>query len=563
MSVIRRVFYYLLTFIALVVFANGVGQLLALLFDVTVRVPAVTFGRQAFNASNQLSLGLAMMVIAGPLWFFSWRSIQKRVAGNNEEVGSAIRKFFLNFILLVSAFTGLTSLSSFLRWLLEGVKTAYFPSGSLAICIVSAVIWVYHWRVSEKEGHPSPAADTLKRWYVYILSAAGLVWLAENIVQVIGSAILLLPIWGNSITQSDFWNYSTQSGVSWIILGSITWYFHWFRVAKGDVESVLRQVYYYVVAISGGVIAALSALTVTFYLALRWAFGDISVSAGEHFRFLSWTIPTLLVGLAVWGYHRTLAQEEQSSAVERKQSAQRIHMYLMSFISLGTMVAGLIILFSILLGLIIESRSVVISAGPGGWRNALSLTLALLLVGAPLWGYFWGKALKLAQGGGIVEWRATSRRIYIYAIAGISAATLIADLVNIIYQLIGGLLTGDMGIQVLRNMSWSLETLIVAAPIIWYHWRIIRIEQRRGAEAVSLKRVTLVANDQTGELTKKISSRLGHKIRVLYPEGQKELVLFSEEEIDRVISNVREAPTPNVLIVVLGNEMTVIPYEEK
>jgi hypothetical protein len=563
MSVIRRVFYYLLTFIALVVFANGVGQLLALLFDVAVRVPATPSGRQAFNPSNQFSLGLAMTVIAGPLWFFFWRTVQKRVAGNNEEIGSAIRKFFLNLILLVSAFTGLTNLSGFLRWLFEGVQTAYFPSGSLAIFIVSAIIWVYHWRVSEKEGHPSPDAKTLKRWYVYILSAAGLVWLAVNLVQVIGAAILLLPFWGNSIARSDFWNYSTQLGVSWIILGSITWYFHWFHVAKGDIESVLRQVYYYVVAISGGVIAALSALTVTFYQTLKWAFGAVNISAGEHFRFLSWTIPTLLVGLAIWGYHRALAQEEQSSAVERKQSAQRIHMYLMSFISLGTMAAGLIILLSILLGLIIESAGAVISVGPGGWRNALSLSLALLIVGTPLWIYFWGKALKLAQSGGIIEWRATSRRIYLYAIAGISAATLIADFVNIIYQLINGALSANMGIQVLRNISWSLETLVVAVSVLWYHWRIIRVEQLHGAEAISKKRVTLIANDRTGKLTEKISEKLGLKIRVLFPEVQEELVAFSEEELEQTIKSVRDASAPNVLIIVLGNKITVIPYEEK
>lgn len=562
MSVIRRVFYYLLTFIALAVFANGIGQLLALLFDVTIRTSSIQIGRQGFS-NTQLSLGLAMTVIAGPLWFLFWRTIQKRVAGNDEEIGSAIRKFFLNLVILIAAFSGLAGASGFLRWLLEGAKTSYFPSGSLTIFIVSAVVWLYHWRVSEKEGHPSPAAKTLRRWYVYILSASGLVWLAENLIQVIGAAILLLPFWDNSIAHSEFWNYTTQSGISWIILGSITWYFHWFRAAKGDIESVLRQVYYYVVAISGGVTAALSALTVSLYLILKWAFGAVNVSAGEHFRFLSWTIPTLLVGLAVWGYHHVLAQEEQSSTVEGKQSAQRIHRYLMSFISLGTMVAGLIILFSILLGLIIESGGITAAAGPGGWRNALSLCLALLIVGTPLWMYFWGKTLKLVQAGGTVEWRATSRRIYLYVVVGISAATLIADLVNIIYQLINGLLRAEMGMQVLRNINWSLETIVVAVPVIWYHWRFIRSEQRRGAEAVSTKRVTLVTNDRSGELTAKIVGKLGHKIRVLYSESQGEIASSSDEQIEQAVNNIRESPIPNILIVVLGNKISIIPYQEK
>ncbi len=440
-----------------------------------------------------------------------------------------------------------------------------FPSGGLAMFIVSLIIWVYHWRVSKGEGHPSPEAQTLRRWYVYVLSAAGLIWLAENIVRVVGAAILVLPFWGNTVARSNFWNFSTQSGISWIILGAFVWYFHWFRVAKDDIESVLRQVYYYVVAITGGVITALVALTTTLYMILKWAFGAVDISLGQHFQMLSWTIPTLLVGLAIWGYHRELAQEEQSSVVERKQSAQRTHRYLMSFIGLGTMVAGLIILFAILLGLIIESGGITAAAGPGGWRNALSLSLALLIVGTPLWIYFWGKTLKLAEVGGIVEWRATSRRIYLYAIVAIAIGTLIADLVNIVYQLINGLLQQEMGLQVLRDISWSLESFVVAVPVLWYHWRIIRSEQRRGAEgAPAHKRVTLISNDRTGQIATKIVEKLGYKIRVLYLSVQEEPVpVFSDEEIDQAVTALRDALTSNVLIVASGNKMTVLPYQEK
>jgi hypothetical protein len=99
--------------------------------------------------------------------------------------------------------------------------------------------------------------------------------------------------------------------------------------------------------------------------------------------------------------------------------------------------------------------------------------------------------------------------------------------------------------------------------VLWYHWRIIRVEQLHGAEAISKKRVTLIANDRTGKLTEKISEKLGLKIRVLFPEVQEELVAFSEEELEQTIKSVRDASAPNVLIIVLGNKITVIPYEEK
>jgi hypothetical protein len=194
------------------------------------------------------------------------------------------------------------------------------------------------------------------------------------------------------------------------------------------------------------------------------------------------------------------------------------------------------------------------------------LSLALLIVGAPLWIYFWGRVLKLAQASGMVEWRATSRRIYLYAIVAISIGTLIADLVNIVYQLINGILQPEMGIQVLRNISWSVETLIVAIPVLWYHWRIIRSEQTRGAEAVPAhKKVTLMSNDRTGQLTAKLVEKLGYKMRVLYLQAPAEsaTVQLPDEEIDQAVTQVRDAPTTSVLIVITGGKLSVLPYQEK
>ena len=181
MSTTRQVWFYIVTLITLVIFAVGVGQLLTLIFDVTIKGSYLTqVGVTNFD-KQQLSLGLAMTVIGGPLWFFFWRSIQRRVKGNQEEIGSIIRKLFLNFILIATAITGIIASSNFLKWLMSGVPTVEFSSNVLAFMIVGGIIWFYHWRISEREGHPSPEAKTFRRWYVYILSGFGLVWLSVGV----------------------------------------------------------------------------------------------------------------------------------------------------------------------------------------------------------------------------------------------------------------------------------------------------------------------------------------------------------------------------------------------
>ncbi|MDO8716756.1 MAG: DUF5671 domain-containing protein [Dehalococcoidales bacterium] len=563
MSTARRVYFYLVTAITLGIFAAGVGNLLSLVFDVIIKGPAQV-GGISFN-QQQFSLGLAMTIIGGPLWFMFWRAIQNRVTGNQEEIGAGMRKFYLNLILLVTAITGLNSLAGFLIWLIAGVPQEAFSSGGLAAFIVAGIVWYYHWRVSETEGHPSPAAKTLRRWYVYYLSAFGLVWLAAGPVLLINSAVVSLPVVG-TIVRGQFWNGTSQMSVVWIVLGGLTWYFHWTRMARDDFDSVLRQVYFYLLAIFGAAIAALVALTVTIYQIFIWIFGGVTTSAGQHFQFLGWAIPTILVGVGIWAYHRSLAQEEASQTNERWLSPQRIHFYLMSFLGLGTLVSGLVAIFGLFLGFIISGAGTQIAEAPGWWRGQLSLSLALLLVGTLMWLYYWSRILQRAVTGGLAESRSRSRRIYLYVIVGASIVALAASLVNIVYQLLNTVLQSTSGLDLLRYSKWSLQALIVAVPLLWYHWQITRADQKSGAEAAAVhKNVTFLAGAQMEAVISRLEDKLGYKIRVLHkvePEGA-QIPVLSDEELAVLAGEIQSAPSTKVLLVTIGGRILVMPYLEK
>jgi ABC-type multidrug transport system fused ATPase/permease subunit len=233
----------------------------------------------------------------------------------------------------------------------------------------------------------------------------------------------------------------------------------------------------------------------------------------------------------------------------------------MSFLGLGTLITGLSILFGILL-----DTGTSLTASVGWWRNQLALSLALLLVGLPLWLYYWNGILKRVQSGGITEWRALSRRIYLYVIIGASIIMLAGDLVNIVYQLLSGIMQGNFGTNFLHSSKWSLQTLIVAVLLLWYHWQILRADQRRGAEAVVVRKsVTLLADDRTGELAARLENKLGFKIRTLYQVGQTGggLIILPEEEIDRLVNEILSVPSNKVMLVVLSGKVTVLPYQDK
>lgn len=561
MSTAKRVYLYWVYFIALGMFSAGVGMLLRLCFDLITQYPAIQIGAQAF-ARETLSLGLAMLVIGGVLWFLFWRAIQRNVSGDPVEIGSAIRKLFMNLILATSALVVLYTAAGFLKWLVAGASLDQFPSGELATLVVNGVIWYYHWRLTEKEGQPSPAAKTLRRWYVYLLSGWGLIALSVSVGVLVNNAVMHLPVWGDALVSERFWDSSVQGNLVWILLGGAAWGFHWFRMARGDFDSALRQVYLYLIAISGGAIAGLVALTTSLFKVFRFALGNLSPPTDTYFQFLGWAAPTMLVAAAVWVYHHRVTQEEAVHARQRL-SARRVHSYLMSFIGLGTLIAGLIMLVGILLDLPLRAGSMVVT--PGWWQDQLSVCLALLVVATPIWLYYWKSVLQMAAKG-VAERRARSRRIFLYIVVGAAIVTLAADLINIVYQLLDGLLQGAFGLEVFRHSKWSLQTLVVAIPVLMYHWRILRQDQRLGAEvAAARKTVTVLISDKAAELASRIEKKLGYKVHTLQYLGQKpkRSPALSDKEISRLVADIKAAPGTKVMLIAAKGKIVVLPYQEK
>jgi hypothetical protein len=562
MSNVRRVYFYLVTIITLGILAGGTGVLLSLVFDITISRSAV--GQANFN-QQQLSLGLAMLVIGGPLWFFFWRNIQKTVKGNSAETGAALRKFFLNFILVVTSLTAIFAAQTFLKALLSGNLQSGGTASSLATLIVSAVVWFYHWKISEGEGQPSSAAKTLRRWYIYIVSGWGLILLSLGLVQMVDSSIRYLPFWGNSLINGSLWSGAFQDNIVSGILGGSLWAFHWLYMSRGDVDSTLRQVYIYLLAISVSSVAGLTALVIAIYRTLAWAMGTSGNTSNGYFQFLGWVIPTLVVTAAVWFYHQSVAKEESAQVHERRLSSKRIHLYIMSFIGLGALTSGLIILLGTILDLIINGINPAIAMQTGWWQKQLSLCLGLLIVAVPLWIYYWNQVIKLSNTGGITEWRAKSRRIYLYVIIGAAIITLAADMVNIVFQFLSGILAGNFGLGVLQKSKWSIQSLLVAAPILIYHWQIARQDQRRGAESTGgQKGVTVLIDSSSRDLIGRLEKRLGTKIRVLETTlPSKGPTQFTDEEIDQVTLEIGSSPTPQVMLVVYEGKVLVLPYQPK
>jgi hypothetical protein len=262
----RRLFLYWLAFISLMLAASGltmlVGSALEQLFE-------TSFGRG--GSSDQAAFGLAATIVGFPIWLLLMRAGSKSLATYPGEAGSLGRKFYAYSVLLVSATVVAYTATQTLTGLFEFDDLG---ASDFAAPLVWAAVWYYHWRTEAIEGQPSLVAVALRKVYVYITAAYGLIMLAA------GAAFLLHGMLDSAYTGlfridllidtkfSDFWNNEVRIATALAIVGGAWWWFHWHRAASGDRTSEIRLAAVYVLGIFGGLVVTVSGISIAVFTTL-------------------------------------------------------------------------------------------------------------------------------------------------------------------------------------------------------------------------------------------------------------------------------------------------------
>jgi hypothetical protein len=458
---VRRIYYYGLSFVALMLAANGIVLLVSNLVDLASGEKVISGGE------FELALGLALTLVGTPVWLLFWNLARRSVREFPVETRSLARKGYIYLVLVVSLVMAVIGFTSFLTWLLE---LSSFEANPIASSIVWGALFLFHWRIESLEGQTSELVRSVRRLYVYLASLLGLAMLT------IGVGIILHHLLREAydalfVTTSDVWRDSAlwndimRTGIAMAIVGGPVWWWHWLRVSRGDTESVLRQVYLHLFAILGGAITVVVALSVLVFRLLEWGIGGPELpGAATHFEFLSGTIAALVTGGGLWGYHWSIARSEARITVGRLLAAQRVYRHVMAALGLATLAVGLVFLFSLFLDLVVpQGRDEFI--GTDWWRGSLALTITLLMVGTPLWGYYWLGAQREVLERASEERTALSRRVFIYATFGISILATLGSLSFVLYSLFQGMLEGSISLEIFRDVKWGIGVLLTAGTI--------------------------------------------------------------------------------------------------
>lgn len=567
---LKRLYFYGLSFIALGVVTPGLILLIDFLLDSLFGPSNLSRGQ------NQLALGLALTIVGTPIWFWHWRLALNSVQRLPAEARAFSRQIYIYLVLGISAALFAFGLVALLRWVLGSGE---FNGFNIAFPLVWAGIWGYHWHLQNLDVGRTEDGATVRRLYVYITSLYSLVMLLVGVGIVIWRPLkeayatlfttqLLLS--GGGDFWGSLWTDTTRTGVAILAVGGLLWWWHWHRAAKDDTNSDLRQVYLYLFAILGGAATVVTTLSMLLFDVLQWFIGEPGASgASTHFRSLPGMIATLVPAAALWGYHWTLVRQESLLTTRGWQAARRVYRYLVAAVGLVTLSVGLVMVFLVAMGLLLPQAGTQL-LDAGWWRNPLILGVTLLVVGIPIWGYYWFGVQREVANGPAVERSAQSRRVFIYGVFGIATLLVLGNLSALLFMFLRDLLEAELSLQLLQDARWSIGTLLMAGAVSVYHWLVLQEDRREmpakeetpAQPAPTAKDLIAVAADSAQGLIRGLESQLGVPIRVWRRLDGGDAPRLTSEELEAIREEIVNAPGNRLLLIVGASGVEVLPYRE-
>ena len=577
-TTIGRLYFYAVAFISLVVAVYGGGSLLATLGKLVLETGSPAASDIVFWRTV-LSTYIPMLALGGFVWGVHWYAARRRVARFTEEQQSPLRKLYLNALLGVAAVVALFNAARLVYHLLSAVTGESLPAFgegrgraqdiyNAGIWLLAyGLVWYYHRQADHAEGQQTAAARTLRRWHLYIVSFLSLGTLGLGLFY--NLALLLTYLVEGTSTLLAGRGLGAVLG-NWsltlapMLAGAAWWTYHWRYAAKGDVTSTLRQLYLYawvfigVAGVAGGAGAIL-------YQVLRVAFGYRAVSLSIQLSFLEYAVPLLVLGGAVWLYHRAVIHEESGATEGALASVRRRYNYLVAGLGLLALAVGVANVLRVFLEILFQ-RGVEIGFTPDWWRDQLSTFLAMTVVGVVVWLPHWQSMQRQAVRDE-AEPNALSRRLLLYLI-------LFAAVITILFNgafFLNGLLRLALGEPAsggfLSRVFTNLGNVLVVGTFLLYYWQVLQRDRSAAATVAAaspVKTLTALAPEQMANSVRRLEQALGTRITVLTTvpagDGDQPAGDLVPIDVETVAERVKNAPGEKALLVFTPSGVEIHPY---
>lgn len=518
-------FVYIAMYVALLTFAIGLSGVIGGIIDRPAAGRAITAGE------------LSSTVIGLPVFIALARTTLRRLRSNDAERGGTGWSLYINIALLTTL--AVTLIAGY--WLMFQVVDGERVGIELGLVIVWAPLWFLHWRVWNEVG------DTRRpELYWFLAATVGIAMLTSAAVWIIAMAVerIVDELGSGSAAIRD--TNDLEGTVILLLLGAVTWWWHWLRTGRlVEESSPSRVAYLLIVGVFGGLAMMYVGAVGSLVHVLIWLFGDPdSNSARRFFEDVFALGPSALVGAAVWWYHRAeLGPRRDADRTE----IDRLYSYLVAGVAALVTTGALITLGVVVLTLLTPATAVSSDASSS---NIVLSAIALALFGAPTWYVSWRDAQ--AQ---VAEYEAEAssrtRRLYLLAMLAIAGSVAFAAGIATLSAVLGAV-TGERSGSLVGNLRIPLASLVGAGALGWYHLRLYLAERSR-FERTQIREVTLVVPSGVDigpveELVGVAVSRID-----MAPDG------LDDVDIAAVVAAVESSDARKLMAIVREGDVELIP----
>lgn len=520
---VKRVLVFGSLYAALHVAAWGTAGLLALLSDDVV------------NRGERAAEPLAMTIVAVPIVFFLARWVWQGIDDRRQR--DAAFGLYVNVTTLTALIVVMVTAINFGEWL---VAAGDYSASMIGALIVWFPIWAVHWWLGRRY------RAEVSNGHVYLGSLGILATLTTYAALLIDDAFGRLLDAGTTTSVRTAAGSDVEAWIVGLVVSGAAFGVYWFATGLRENRDALWHAYVVLVGILGGLIAAVTGAGIAAYGVLQWLLGDPeSTSAVRHFDDFIPALTVLLVGGAVWLYHRTVLGPVRGPRTE----VQRVYDYVVAGVGLITAIVGATILLIALQEAVFPPEDSMASS-----VNALLGAITTLAVGVPLWLQSWRRAGRFRAHEDGAEIESPTRRSYLFGIVGFGGAAAAISLLILLIVVFDAVL-GEGGDRLREAIQIPVGILVTVGAAATYHLMVLRADQRAAPEpAAKPKKLVLVTADD--EFAAAVRELTGARVTVLHR-------LDSNGEIgdpEAVAAAVAASEHEDLLVVAASGALQVIPY---
>jgi len=469
--ILRRLYLYLVSAASLVLLAGGLAALGATLMLFVFNDPS------ADSSRGQLAVFAAMTIVALPVWGVHFWFGRRFAMRDPFERASALRRLYVYFACLVMALAAMVALQFTLVQLLAPVFdnqsfNAEVTSQLGWATLVLAAIFAGHFYIAlsdRKAAGEEGASATLRRWYMYIALIVGLLTMLS------GAASLLQLGWTRLVAPAPALGVVLSVPIAVTLSGGVLWGFHARAIATmhlaQDRHSTLRAVEGFMAVAVSIALALFGASLILYYIVARLL--GVTNPGGAGNNVLEAAAgpgsQALVYGVAWFLIQRRLERDAGTQEADRQAGVRRLYTNLVSLVSLAAWAVGL---GGLLWTLAEQVEAQIIGVTASDWKDPVSRSVTLLVVGAAVWVAHWRPAPWAADR------QSLARKLYVWAALLASVLAVLGAGVGMVSALLQQLLAVHPKLADRANLDIGhyLAVVVVAAAVGFYHWRVLRAD---------------------------------------------------------------------------------------